>query len=353
MTGRICGTGSCVPSFVMDNNDIAKLVDTSDEWIRERTGVVRRHIIREETTVSMAVQAGRQALENAGITADDVDLIIVSTISSNVILPCTACEVQKELGAKRATCFDLSAACTGFVVAYNTAAAYLNAGVYQTALIIGSESLSNLTNWKDRGTCILFGDGAGAAVLKSEDMRYYLPVTHSDGSKGEALCCRSRYDRSELSPEDLPKPDEKEYLMQMDGREVFMFAVKSVPQAVKEVLEKNNVAQEEISFYILHRRTYLGRKYSGMVKNSKNKYEKENKNMLEQIKKMVADNLGVEESKITENASFKDDLGADSLDLFELTMALEDEYGIEIPSEDLEKIVTVGDVVEYVNAHKE
>ena len=181
-----------------------------------------------------------------------MDLIIVSTISSNVILPCTACEVQRELGAKRATCFDLSAACTGFVVAYNTATAYLNAGVYQTALIIGSESLSNLTNWKDRGTCILFGDGAGAAVLKSEDMRYYLPVTHSDGSKGEALCCRSRYDRSELSPEDLPKPDEKEYLMQMDGREVFMFAVKSVPQAVKEVLEKNNVAQEEISFYILH-----------------------------------------------------------------------------------------------------
>ena len=149
-------------------------------------------------------------MKNAGITADDVDLIIVSTISSNVILPCTACEVQKELGAKRATCFDLSAACTGFVVAYNTAAAYLNAGVYQTALIIGSESLSNLTNWKDRGTCILFGDGAGAAVLKSEDMRYYLPVTHSDGSKGEALCCRSRYDRSELSPEDLPKPDDIE-----------------------------------------------------------------------------------------------------------------------------------------------
>ena len=103
MTGRICGTGSCVPSFAMDNNDIAKLVDTSDEWIRERTGVVRRHIIKEETTVSMAAEAGRQALENAGIAAEDVDLIIVSTISSNVILPCTACEVQKDLGAKHAT----------------------------------------------------------------------------------------------------------------------------------------------------------------------------------------------------------------------------------------------------------
>ena len=148
----------------------------------------------------MAAEAGRQALENAGIAAEDVDLIIVSTISSNVILPCTACEVQKDLGAKHATCFDLSAACTGFVVAYNTAAAYLNAGVYQTALIIGSESLSNLTNWKDRGTCILFGDGAGAAVLKREDTGYYLPVTHSDGFRGEALRCKSRYDRSELSP---------------------------------------------------------------------------------------------------------------------------------------------------------
>ena len=105
MTGRICGTGSCVPSFVMDNNDIAKLVDTSDEWIRERTGVVRRHIIREETTVSWTVQAGRQALENAGITADDVDLIIVSTISSKCNLPCTACEVQRELGAKACNLF--------------------------------------------------------------------------------------------------------------------------------------------------------------------------------------------------------------------------------------------------------
>ena len=252
MTGRICGTGSCVPSFAMDNNDIAKLVDTSDEWIRERTGVVRRHIIREETTVSMASEAGKRALENAGISAEDVDLIIVSTISSNVILPCTACEVQKELGANHATCFDLSAACTGFVVAYNTAAAYLNAGVYQTALIIGSESLSNLTNWKDRGTCILFGDGAGAAVLRKDDTRYYLPVTHSNGFKGEALTCKSRYDRSELSPDDMPKPDESEYLMQMDGREVFMFAVKSVPQVIKEVLEKNDVSQEEIKYYILH-----------------------------------------------------------------------------------------------------
>ena len=168
MTGIIYGTGACTPSYIMDNNDIAKLVETSDEWIQERTGVARRHIITEETTVSMAVQAGRRALENAGVSPEEVDLILVATISSNVILPCTACQVQKELGAIHATCFDLGgAACTGFVLAYNTATAYLAGGVYKTALVIGSESLSNLTNWKDRGTCILFGDGAGAAVVKA------------------------------------------------------------------------------------------------------------------------------------------------------------------------------------------
>ena len=252
MSARFCGTGSCVPDYVMDNDGVAELVETSDSWIRERTGIARRHIAVKETTVSMANEAAKRALDNAGVLPEELDLILMSTISSDVIIPCGACEVQKAIGADKAVCFDLNGACTGFVLAYNTALAYIESGIYQTVLIVGSESLSRLTNWKDRGTCILFGDGAGAAVLKSEDMRYYLPVTHSDGSKGEALCCRSRYDRSELSPEDLPKPDEKEYLMQMDGREVFMFAVKIVPQAVKEVLEKNNVAQEEISFYILH-----------------------------------------------------------------------------------------------------
>lgn len=253
MTGIICGTGSYVPPYSMDNNDIAKLVETSDEWIRERTGVVRRHIIEEETTVSMAAEAGRLALADAGVDAKDVDLILVSTISSNVILPCAACEVQKILGADHATCFDLNAACTGFLLGYNTAVAYLESGVYQTALVIGSESLSNLTNWSDRGTCILFGDGAGAAVIRAGEGRHYLPVTHSNGAKGEALTCKSRHDHNgltrKLEPENMAAP---EYSMQMDGQSVFKFAVRSVPQAVEEVLEKNQVAQEEISCYILH-----------------------------------------------------------------------------------------------------
>ncbi|MCI8814669.1 MAG: 3-oxoacyl-ACP synthase, partial [Lachnospiraceae bacterium] len=136
MAVNICGTGSYIPSHVMDNDGIAGLVDTSDQWIRERTGVKRRHIVDGETTVSMACEAGLQALRQADVAAEEIDLILVSTISSNVILPCAACEVQKRLRAVNATCFDLSAACTGFVLAYNTAAAYLAGGIYKTALVI-------------------------------------------------------------------------------------------------------------------------------------------------------------------------------------------------------------------------
>lgn len=254
MTGIIYGTGACTPSYIMDNNDIAKLVETSDEWIQERTGVARRRIITEETTVSMAVQAGRRALENAGISPEEVDLILVATISSNVVLPCTACQVQKELGAIHATCFDLGgAACTGFVLAYNTATAYLAGGVYKTALVIGSESLSNLTNWKDRGTCILFGDGAGAAVVKAGEDRYYLPVTHSEGSKGDALTCKSRYQGNGLTSEiNLEEMVDDEHFMQMDGQAVFKFAVKKVPEVIREVLEANEIEQEDVDYYILH-----------------------------------------------------------------------------------------------------
>lgn len=247
MTGTICGTGSYAPSYTMDNNDIAKLVETSDEWIRERTGVERRHIAGKETTVSMAVEAGRRALANAGTAPEEVDLILVSTISSNVLLPCAACEVQKELGAVKATGFDLGgAACSGFVFAYNTAMAFLASGVYRTVLVIGSETLSNITNWKDRGTCILFGDGAGAAVLKASEGQMYRPVTHSDGAKGDALTCESRYTKNWKEI-----PEENTY-MKMDGQAVFKFAVRRVPEVIGEVLEANSVAPGDVSCYILH-----------------------------------------------------------------------------------------------------
>ena len=248
MTGKICGTGSWAPPKVWDNNDLARLVDTSDEWIRERTGVVQRHIAEEnEDTVTMASRAAQRALEDADIKAEEIDLIIVATISPTEIMPCVACGVQEKLGAEKATCFDLNGACTGSLLALNTAQTYLSQGIYQTALVIGAEKLSGLTDWTDRGTCILFGDGAGAVVLKAEESGRYAQVTQSIGKKGGALTLRSR---NQIQYETDPKA--KETYIQMNGKEVFTFAVSKVPEAVKNLLSREKVPCEDIRYYLLH-----------------------------------------------------------------------------------------------------
>ena len=234
ITGVICGTGACVPERVMDNHEIAEFVDTSDQWIRERTGVVRRHIAEKETTVSMAAEAGRQAIKEAGINPEEIDLIILATASPDQIFPCTACRVQEILGAVNASGFDLNAACSGFLFAYNTAQAYISVGVCRTVLVIGAECLSRLVNWKDRNTCILFGDGAGAVLLKAEKGTAYFPSAHSDGSGGNALTCSGMAD------------------IQMNGKEVFQFAIRKVPQVIEEVLKKNNLTKEQIDWFVLH-----------------------------------------------------------------------------------------------------
>jgi len=248
MTGKICGTGSWAPPKVWDNNDLARLVDTSDEWIRERTGVVQRHIAEEnEDTVTMASRAAQRALEDADIKAEEIDFIIVATISPTEIMPCVACGVQEKLGAEKATCFDLNGACTGSLLALNTAQAYLSQGIYQTALVIGAEKLSALTDWTDRGTCILFGDGAGAVVLKAEESGRYAQVTQSIGKKGGALTLRSR---NQIQYETDPKA--KETYIQMNGKEVFTFAVSKVPEAVKNLLSREKVPCEDIRYYLLH-----------------------------------------------------------------------------------------------------
>lgn len=226
MTGKICGTGSYIPPRVIDNNELSTMVETNDEWIRERTGVARRHIIEDDTTVTMAVKAGESALRDAGMDAGELDLIIVSTLSANCLCPSTACEVQKTLGAVHATCFDMNAACTGFLFAYNTAQAYIRLGLYQKILIIGAESLSNLVNWSDRSTCILFGDGAGAAVIKAENKELlFESVTHSDGEKGDALLCESRNQKK------YEQGNALETYVRMNGQDVFKFAVKKIGRA--------------------------------------------------------------------------------------------------------------------------
>ncbi len=249
MVGKIKGTGSYRPAQVWDNDKLSHMMDTSDEWIRGRTGIGQRHIANQEETVAyMAASAAGEALRAAGMRPEEIDLILVSTMSSEKIMPCAACEVQKLIGAANATCFDLNSACTGFLLALNTAQAYLGQQIYKRALVIGAEVLSHLTNWQDRSTCVLFGDGAGAVVLEAEDDGVYIQTTHSIGKSGEALTCTSRNQPEFIENEADLAPT----YMQMDGKEVFKFAVSKVPEVIHEVLEKAGKTKEEIRFYILH-----------------------------------------------------------------------------------------------------
>lgn len=246
MVGKICGTGSYVPPHVMDNDDLAKIVDTSDEWIRERTGIGKRHIIEEETTSYMAGQAALRAVEQSGIDPSEIELILAATSSSDVVFPCAACEVQKTIGAVHAAGYDMNAACTGFVLAFNTAQAYISAGIYKTVLVIGADSMSNLVDWNDRGTCILFGDGAGAVLLRAEEGTPVYMAAHSDGGKGQALTLQSRHRK------DWDKESGEESYIYMDGQAVFKFAVRKVPEIIEEVLEKAEMSLEQIDYFVLH-----------------------------------------------------------------------------------------------------
>ena len=243
---KIKGTGSCLPEKVLDNAAISQLEDTNDEWIQSRTGIKSRHIVGKETAVSIAAVAAEKALEDAGITAEEIDLLIVSSVSSEQLLPCTACSVQKKLGAVNAAAFDLNAACSGFIVAYQMAAGQIKAGLSKKALLIGVECLSNIVNWKDRGTCILFGDGAGAAVISvEEEGNIEIPsVLHSDGSRGEVLTCKN--------PTGERKDGSLEGYVAMDGRDIYKFAVRQVPAVIDEILEKAEKSVEEIDLFVLH-----------------------------------------------------------------------------------------------------
>lgn len=234
MTGKIIGTGASIPELVWDNNKLAEMVETSDEWIRERTGIARRHIEQEKGATLMAVEAAKKAMESCReLKAEEIGAIIVCTIAQEEAIPAISCQVQAAIGATNAFCFDLRAACSGFVFAYNTCLAYMNMGMIQNALIIGVERLSAITDWTDRGSCILFGDGAGAAVVKACDGKGAM-VMKCDGSRGNVLVCP------------------KDGYIRMDGQEVFKFAVRSVPEAICDVMEQLQLEKEDVDLYILH-----------------------------------------------------------------------------------------------------
>ncbi len=245
----IIGLGSYLPENRMTNDDMAKLVETSDEWITSRTGIRERRISTGETTSELAYEAGKRAIADANLEPTELDLIICATISPDSFMPSVACIVQDKLGAVKAAAFDLAAACSGFVYGISVATAFIESGMYQSILVIGAETLSKALDWSDRSTCVLFGDGAGAAVLQASDQKGILALNLlSDGSKQDYLCLPGL----PLSNPFFSPPDANQPVITMKGQEVFKFAVRSIAENIKSVLLKASIQKEDIRYIVAH-----------------------------------------------------------------------------------------------------
>jgi 3-oxoacyl-[acyl-carrier-protein] synthase III len=249
---KITGTGCAVPCQVRTNFDLEKMVDTTDEWIVARTGIRERRIAAEgEYTSTFATAAALKAMEAAGVTADEIDLIIVGTLTPDFPFPATACLVQQNLQAKNAACFDLSAACSGFIYALSTAEKFLLSGSAKKALVIGAEVLSRIVDWTDRNTCLLFGDGAGAVVLEAVqgDSGVLSTQIHSDGDYWELLYQKGCGSRNPASQQNL---DDRLVYLTMQGNEVFKHAVRSMSEVALETLAANGLTTDDVTLFIPH-----------------------------------------------------------------------------------------------------
>ncbi|WP_050028421.1 beta-ketoacyl-ACP synthase III [Verrucomicrobium sp. BvORR034] len=251
----IIGTGSYMPARVLTNHDLEKLVETSDEWITTRTGIKERRIAApDETTSDMASEAARRALHTAGIKPEEVDLIIVATVTPDMFFPSTACFVQKKIGATNAVGFDISAACSGFLYALQTARHFLNGGPRKTALVIGAEKLSSLINWTDRNTCVLFGDGAGAAVIRWDDQpdapgRVISSFMGTDGNLADLLKVPGGGTALPITAENVHlRPN----TIHMEGRETFKHAVTRMCQASEKALKEAGLTAQDVKLVIPH-----------------------------------------------------------------------------------------------------
>jgi 3-oxoacyl-[acyl-carrier-protein] synthase-3 len=245
---RIIGTGGYLPEKILTNADLEKIVDTSDEWIRERTGIEQRHIAAEgQTTCDLAEQATLRALEMAGIDASTIDLIIVATTTPDKIFPSTACLLQSRLKVHGCPAFDIQAVCSGFVYGLSVADQFIKTGMAKRALVVGAETLSRITDWSDRNTCVLFGDGAGAVILESSEQEGILSThIHADGKYEELLHVPS-------GPSKRPLTDAvAERSMQMKGNEVFKMAVNTLSRIAKETLDANGIQKEDIDWLVPH-----------------------------------------------------------------------------------------------------
>ena len=247
---KMIGFGLYTPKNLVENERLQEFLETSDEWIRTRTGIERRYISLDENTSDLAVEASKKALSQARLSAEEIDLIIVATVTPDNFTPSTACIVQDKLGAKNAWAFDINAACTGFIYALKLGRSLIRSGEANNALIIGAETLSKALNWEDRGSCVLFGDGAGATVLTSteEDCGIKCVNVKSDGSKGDSLVIQGL-------PLNSPFKDGREVsenYINMNGREIFKFATKVMEESIVEILEKEKIKIEDIDAIIPH-----------------------------------------------------------------------------------------------------
>ena len=249
---KIVGTGFYVPDKILTNQDLEKMVDTSDEWIVTRTGIRERHIASEEQATSdLAAEAARRALQDAGLTAEEVDLILVATSTPDTIFPSTACRVQHSLGADHVPAFDLSEGCTGFLYGMIVAEGLILNGPARRVLLIGAELLTKITNWEDRSTCVLFGDGAGAVILEEsqDDSGMLSAYWGADGSLGELLILPGGGTRIPASHDSV---DQKLHYLQMKGNEVFKHAVKRMGEAAVEALKIAGLKKKDVDFLVPH-----------------------------------------------------------------------------------------------------
>ena len=250
-TAKIVGLGTYLPEKVLTNSDLEKMVDTSDEWIVTRTGIRERHIAEKGVTTSdLGYMAAKDAIKNAGLKPKDIELIVVATITPDMQFPSTSCLVQKKLGAYNAVCFDISAACSGFIYGMSVAREFLSNGAYKNALVIGTELLSTIVDWSDRNTCILFGDGAGAAVMvPSKSNGIISSYLGSDGRDSELLSVPAGGSRFPSTHETI---NGKLHFLKMSGNEVFKMAVRIMSDAVKKVLLQSNLTCEDVDCLIPH-----------------------------------------------------------------------------------------------------
>lgn len=248
---KITTTGHYLPTLKVSNDDLTKYMDTSHEWIRKRTGIASRHIATNENTSDLASEAAKRILAKSGVSAEELDFIIVATMTPDALSPSTACIVQEKIGASKAFCFDISAACSGFVYALSNASHLMKSGNYDKGLVIGAETMSKVINWEDRSTAVLFGDGAGGVLLERTDApedSFLAEDLHADGSRHLALVA----DHKNVQNPFTEVKETQSYYLEMDGRGIFDFAIRNVPETINRIIANSTLSKDDVAWVVAH-----------------------------------------------------------------------------------------------------